>query len=288
MSYFLLLLVHFEIFALVALSLNLLVGYAGLLHPAHAAYVGIGAYTYALISAEGVGFGISLGAAGAVCALASLLVSIPACRYRGNAFVMASLAAQVGLFALFYNWVDLTGGPFGLSGIAKPTILGSTFRSNEHIAVLYGAIVVVFFLLTAKVMHGDFGRTLQAIRDDELAARSIGISPATAKVQAFGAASAIAGIAGAMYAASSSYIDPSLYTVDEAILVLGMVLVGGSGNIVGPIAGAAVFVGLPEALRFLDVPTAMAGNCRTALFGLALILMMRLRPQGIAGVYRLE
>lgn len=288
MSYLLLLIVHFEILALVALSLNLLVGYTGLMHLAHAAYVGVGAYAYAVASQKSVGFTASLLIAGGVSALASLLVSIPACRYRGNAFVITSLAAQLGLFAVFYNWTAVTGGPFGLSGIPKPMILSTHISSYGHIAVLYGAIGVAFFVLSAATMRGPFGRTLRAIRDDELAARSIGISPTNAKLQAFAIASAIGGIAGGMYAAFSSYIDPSLYSVDEAILVLAMVLVGGSGNLAGPLFGAAVMIGLPEALRFLDVPNVVAGNLRVALFGVLLIVMMRLRPQGIAGVYRLE
>jgi branched-chain amino acid transport system permease protein len=287
-SYLLLLLVHFEIYALVALSLNLLVGYTGLLHLAHVAYVGIGAYTYALVSAAGAGFGLSLLAAVGVASLASLLVSLPACRYRGHAFVMVSLAAQVGLFAVFYNWVGLTGGPFGLSGIAKPTVMGMSVSGYGSMALLYGLLTLAAYALIALAMRGAFGRNLKAIRDDELAARSIGISPILAKIQAFALASAMAGAAGAMYAAFSSYIDPTLYTVDEAILVLAMVLVGGSGNMVGPLVGAAVMVGLPEALRFLDVPTAMAANLRAGLFGLALVLIMRLRPQGLAGIYRFE
>ena len=288
MSYLLLVLIHFEVYALVALSLNLLVGYTGLLHVAQIAYVGIGAYAYALASNAGAGFAGSMLAAVAAATVASLLVSLPACRFRGHSFVMVSLAAQVGLFAVFYNWVSVTGGPFGLSGLAKPSVLGSTLEGQGQVALMFGVITALLFGLTHMAMRGPFGRNLKAVRDDELAARSIGISPSTLKIQAFAVASGIAGAAGAMYAANATYIDPTLYSVDEAILVLAMVLVGGSGNMIGPLVGAVVMVGLPEALRFLDVPTLAAANLRAGIFGLALVIMMRLRPQGLAGVYRFE
>jgi len=288
MKYALLLLVHFELLALVAISLDLLVGFAGQLHIGHIVFVGLGAYSFAYLTIEGVAFPLALAAAGGVAAVASLAVSIPACRYRSHAFVMVSLAAQVGLFAVFYNWHGFTGGPNGRGDLPKPELFGYRFADNGEIALLYGVVALALGALAAAVAFGPFGRQLRAVRDDEVAARSLGISPFRAKIGVFALASAIAGLAGAMYASAATYIDPTLYTVDEAILVLAMVLVGGSGNLVGPALGAALVIGLQEGLRALDVSTADAANLRVAVFGLALILLMRLRPQGIAGVYRLE
>ncbi len=136
--------------------------------------------------------------------------------------------------------------------------------------------------------QSPFGRSLQAMRDDELAARSLGLPVRLLKIESFLIASAMVGVAGGMYAAYVSYIDPTSFTLDESILMLSMVIVGGTGNVRGPIIGAAVLIAIPEILRFLALPDAIAANMRLLIYGLLLILMMHLRPQGLAGKYRFE
>ena len=136
--------------------------------------------------------------------------------------------------------------------------------------------------------QSPFGRSLQAMRDDELAARSLGLPVRLLKIESFLIASAMVGVAGGMYAAYVSYIDPTSFTLDESILMLSMVIVGGTGNVRGPIIGAAVLIAIPEILRFLALPDAIAANMRLLVYGLLLILMMHLRPQGLAGKYRFE
>lgn len=289
MNYLFHLLIYFEIYVVVALSLNLLIGYAGLLQVAHAAYFGVGAYTAALVSLKfGFGFLSAMACGGAVAALLSLLVSLPAWRFRGDYFVMISLAVQVVLYSLMYNWVDLTNGPYGLAGIPRPVIMSSKFATQGIIFMLYGIVSLGLGSLVSFLKSSPFGRSLQAMRDDELAARSLGLPVQRLKLEVFLLASALVGMAGGMYASYVTYIDPTSFSIHESILMLSMVIVGGTGNIRGPVIGAAVLIAIPEMLRFLSLPDAVAANLRVLAYGLLLIIMMHLRPQGIAGKYRFE
>lgn len=289
MNYLFHLLIYFEIYAIVALSLNLLIGYGGLLQVAHAAYYGIGAYAAAILWTRfGLGFfpGLLVGAVSA--GVLSLLVSLPAWRFKGDYFVMMSIAVQTLIYTLLYNWTDLTNGPFGLSGIPRPVIVGYGFVTTGSISLLYGGLTLGLGVLVALLMWSPFGRALQAMRDDELAARSLGIPVDLLKLQAFALASALVGLAGGLYAAYVSYIDPTSFSLNESILMLSMVIIGGTGNVRGPLVGAAVLILLPEALRFLSLPDAIAANVRLLAYGLLLIIMMHLRPRGLAGKYRYQ
>lgn len=289
MNYVLHLLVFFEIYVIVAMSLNLLIGYSGLLQIAHAAYFGVGAYAAALLwTKAGVGFVPGLLGAALVAAILSLLVSLPAWRFRGEHFVMIGLAVQVLLYSVMHNWVDLTNGPFGITGIPSPEILGRSYANRGMIFAIYAVVVGVLALALAAAKMSAFGRSLQAMRDDELAARSLGIPVRRLKVEAFMLASAMVGVAGGLYGAFVSYIDPTSFTLDESILMLSMVIVGGTGNVRGPMIGAAVLIALPELLRFLTLPNTVSANVRLLAYGLFLMLMMHWRPQGLAGRYRFE
>lgn len=289
MNYLFHLLIYFEIYAIVALSLNLLIGYGGLLQVAHAAYYGIGAYAAALLWMKlGIGFFPGLLAGAFTAGLLSLLVSLPAWRFKGDYFVMISIAVQTLIYALLYNWTDLTNGPFGISGIPRPVIFDYEFVTTSSISLLYGALALTLGTLVARMKWSPFGRALQAMRDDELAARSVGIPVDMLKLQAFALASTLVGVAGGLYAAYVSYIDPTSFGLNESILMLSMVIIGGTGNVRGPLAGAAVLILLPEALRLLEMPDSVAANVRLLAYGLLLVIMMLLRPQGIAGVYRYQ
>jgi len=283
------LLIYFEIYAIVAMSLNLLIGYGGLLQIAHAAYYGIGAYAAALLWTKfGWGFFPGLAAGAFAAGVLSLLVSLPAWRLKGDYFVMISIAVQALIYAALYNWIGLTNGPFGISGISRPELIDYNFVTTGSVTVLYGILALGLVMIMALLKWSPFGRALQAMRDDELAARSVGIPVDWLKLQAFALASAMVGIAGGLYAAYVSYIDPTSFSLNESILMLSMVIVGGTGNVRGPLVGAAVLILLPEALRFLHLPDAIAANVRLLAYGLLLVLMMHLRPQGLAGVYRYQ
>lgn len=299
MNYVLHLLVYFNIYVIVALSLNLVVGYCGLLTLAHAGYYAIGAYAYALLaSTMGWGF-IPATLAGAVIAAGlSLAVSLQSWRLKGDFFVLASLAAQALIFSALYNWTstdaplgswrNLTNGPFGITGIPRPELFGWSIATPLSFALFATVVAAICAFVLWRLTASPWGRLLLAMREDELAARGLGKNTRFAKVQAFAISAALVAMAGALYAAHVRYLDPSSATLDESILMLSMVIVGGLGNFRGPILGAAVLILLPEALRFLQLPDDQAANLRLLIYGLLLVLMMHFRPQGIAGEYRMQ
>lgn len=289
MTYLVHLVVLLEISLIIAASLNLLVGYAGLLLLAQAGFYGVGAYVSArLLQETGIGFIPSAAIAYAAAGVASHLVSLPSWRLRGEAFVLLSLAAQGLFYAVFHNSVSATGGPFGLSGVPRPDIFGVKIATAGGVATLFGLIAACCLGYLAVLKRSPFGRRLQAVRDDELAARSLGIQTRWIKVQACAVSSGLAGLAGAMYASYASYIDPTSFSLDESILMMSMVIVGGTGNLRGPLVGAAVLLAIPEALRFVAVPDSIAGTIRLLVYGLLLVVLMLVRPQGLAGRYRFE
>ncbi len=299
MNYLLHLLVYFDIYVILALSLNLVVGYCGLLTLAHAGYYAIGGYACALLMlTTGWGFLPALLAGALLSAIASLAVSLPAWRLRGDFFVLASLAVQTLIFSALYNWSstedplgswkNLTNGPFGLIGIPRPRLFGWEIIGTFGYAVFATGIAWLCGFILWRLKSSPWGRLLLAMREDELAARGLGKNTRLAKVQAFAIASAMAAVSGALYAAYVRYLDPSSASLDESILMLSMVIVGGLGNFRGPMVGAAILVGLPELLRFLDLPDAQAANLRLLIYGILLVLLMHLRPQGIAGDYRIQ
>jgi branched-chain amino acid transport system permease protein len=289
MNYLFHLLIYLDIYLVIVMSLNLLMGYAGLLQMAHAAYYGIGAYTTALLMTKlNIGFLPSILAAALISGLLSLLISLPAWRFKGDYFVMLSLAVQVALYSLMYNWVALTNGPFGISGIPKPDISGNVFVTSGNVFSLFSAITVLCGLIIFLLLRSPWGRVLKAMRDDELAARGLGKNTRLLKLQAFFIASAFVAVAGGMYASYVSYIDPTSFTLDESILFLSMAIIGGTGNFRGPVVGAITLILIPEILRFSHFPDPIAANIRLLVYGLLLIIMVHLRPQGLAGEYRFK
>lgn len=289
MNYVYHMLIYLDIYIIVALSLNMLMGYGGLLQLAHAAYYGIGAYTTALLMVKfGWGFVPSIIMASVVSGILSLFVSLPAWRFKGDYFVMLSLSVQVAIYSIFYNWVNLTNGPFGVAGISRPVILGYKYDTIGSVLLLCTFFMVVCGAIVFVLLKSAWGRSLRAMRDDELAARGLGKNTRMLKLQVFMIACSMVAIAGGLYATYVSYIDPTSFTLDESILMLSMIIIGGTGNFRGPVVGALTLLAIPEILRFLHIPDVMAANVRLLAYGLLLVIMVHLRPQGLAGEYRFK
>lgn len=293
MNYVLHLVIYFNIFLLVALSLNLAIGYGGLLSLAHGAYFALGAYVYAVLAVVfGAGTLLLLVIPIAVGATASLMLSLLSWRLRGDLFVVASLAVQAVFFDLISNWSDyasplgtwrnLTNGLQGIAGIPRPSI-GGQLDSLASFAVSAGAVTGVFLWLFASLQRSPWGAVLLAMSEDELAARSLGKNVSRLKVQTLAISCGATAAAGSLYAAYLGYIDPSAGSLDRSVLFLSMALVGGLGGWLGPAAGAAALLLLPELLRFLGLSESVAANLQIAIFGALLIVLMHLRPQGLLG-----
>lgn len=254
---------------------------------AQAALFGIGAYTSALLTTKlSASYAIAAVASAALSAVASLVVSLLAARLRGDYFALATFAFQVVIVGILNNFVSLTQGPFGIAGIPPPTFFHWRIDTNGEFMVLAGTVALLSFTIVTRLSSGPFGRALHAIRGDEVFAQSLGKETFRLKLIACAVAASIAGLAGSVYAHFLTYIDPTSFTLSESILILSMVIIGGAGSFLGPLIGAAALVALPEVLRFVGIPTAAAASMRQLIYGLSLVLMMLLRPNGLVGRYR--
>ncbi|MCG7934258.1 MAG: branched-chain amino acid ABC transporter permease [Candidatus Thiodiazotropha taylori] len=286
MEYIAHILVLVEIYVLLSISLNLISGYTGLLSIGHAAFFGIGAYTAALLSLNiQSSFLVTMIATIVLSGIVGAVVSLPALRIRDDYFVIATLAFQAVVFNILNNWVSLTSGPMGLPGIPKPSVFGWVLSSKADYLLALLILCVVVFLFSVRLVKSPFGRVLKAIREDEEFTQCAGKNVLKYKTLVFILGSIVAAVAGVMYAHYITYIDPTTFDIMESIYILTIVIIGGAGSVWGPIVGAVLLVVLPELLRFLGLPTPIAANVQQIIYGLALVLTMMWRPQGLVGDY---
>ena len=274
-----------NIYIMLVLSANLTIGLANLLTMCQAAFYGIGAYIGAFFLMQ---FHVPLVVIIAVVALVtgafSLLVSYASVKLKGDFFVLATMGFQLIVYTILYNWTPVTRGPYGITGIPGVRILGIWEISGVY---SYLAISIIMALATVYVFHrlhnSPYGRELRAIKADELTIQSMGRDTVAAKAWAFFISASVAGVAGVVYAAYVGYIDPTGFTLNESIFIISALFIGGIGNVKGPIFGALFVVLLPELLRFVGLPDAIAANLRQIIYGLSLILVVYFRPQGLFG-----
>lgn len=273
-----------EIYVLLGLSTNLLVGIAGIFSVSQAAVFGVGGYIVAYFLMNGtMGFIPAMLVAAVVCVALNILVTLPALRVSGDYFVVTSFGIQLLATAVFTNWTNATGGANGLPGIPPPDLFGYALDSNVQIVGLCSVAMVAGGLAFFLIMRAPFGRLLRAIREDELAVAAAGKNVLRAKVSAAALAGAFAGSAGGLYATFLSFVDPSSFDLDASILLLTMVVVGGARTLAGSILGPFLLLALPQVLAMIDIPTTIAAAARQLIYGVLLIAFMLFRPQGLAG-----
>lgn len=256
-------------------SLALTSGYSGLISLAHAGFYGIGAYTSAILSVNfGFPFLATLPIAMLLSGILAVFVSVIALRTVDDYFIIITLGIQVVAFSIMNNWMDLTNGPLGIPGIPALSILGFEFASKISFLILTLILTVLVFLLLRNITKSPFGRILIGLSEDEIFTKSLGKKVYTAKVTSFTIGAMFAAIPGVLYAHYISYIDPTSFTVDESIFILSIVIIGGMRNLWGAAIAASVLIILPEALRFIGMPSNIAANMRQIIYGLALVIMM--------------
>jgi branched-chain amino acid transport system permease protein len=256
-------------------SLTLTAGYSGLVSLAHAGFYGIGAYTTAILSLHfHLPFFATLAMAILISGICAVIVSIIALRTVDDYFIIITLGIQVVAFSLMNNWMSLTNGPLGIPGIPAISTFGFAFENKISFLLLTLSFTVIVFLLLRNLTKSPFGRILIALSEDEIFTKSLGKKVYHAKVASFTIGGMIAAIPGVLYAHYISYIDPTSFTIDESIFILSIVIIGGMRNLWGSAISAAVLVILPEALRFLGMPSYIAANMRQIIYGLALVIMM--------------
>lgn len=292
---------------MLAVALNLPLGYCGMLTLAMGAFFAVGGYAFAYASLVlHWGFVPAL----ALVVFTALILSLPlaavAWRLKGDHFVVGSWAVQVLLFHLIYNadadtaygsLRNLTNGPFGVSGVGKPEIWGHKLSGAPEIALLALFLSFACWMFLSLLVRSPWGRLVAAMRDDELVLRGLGKRTAVPKAAALAVSAAMAAVAGAVYAAYSTYVHPSQASLEQSVEVLSVLIVGGVGTSVGPVIGGLVYQLLPELLRRLHVgdffqiggvalmPHYSDDHMRMAVFGMLLVLLVHLSPGGLAELF---
>jgi branched-chain amino acid transport system permease protein len=264
------------LYAILGLSLNLIVGHAGLFNLGHAAFFAVGAYTAAILNTL---FAIPVLWLLPVCALTAGLfagiIARPIIHLRGDYLCIVTIGVgEILRIALTNDLFGITGGPNGIFGISRPTVFGYVIRKPHEFYYLIGTFLMITIFLFHRLENSRFGRAVNYLREDETAAEGSGINTSHYKLAVFVLGAAWAGMAGDIFAAKMTIIAPESFNFWESVVMFAIVILGGSGSIPGVLLGAVLFVGLPEVFRdFADA--------RMLIFGAAMVVMMIVRNEGI-------
>jgi branched-chain amino acid transport system permease protein len=269
--------------AILAITLNFIMGYAGIYSLAHAIFFGMGAYVAGYVALHvSNSIALSIVAAMFVNGMLSVVLALPALRVRHEYFVAASLGLQVLGGTVFSEWKGFTGGLGGVTGIPPAAILGHVMTGQGEFLGAAAVCLAVVAAINGSLVQTSFGRSLRAIRDSESAALACGKNVAATKIMAVLVSSSLASIAGVLYAFYLSFVNVEGFTLDTSVLLMAMVIIGGTGTLAGPMVGAALLMLLPAVLSYLPfLPQADIGVIQQALYGLVMVLLMIFRPGGI-------
>ncbi len=267
------------LYALLALSLTLVAGTVGQVSLGHAGLLAIGAYASALLALDaGLPVAVTVPLAGLVTALVGTLLVYPSFKLRGHYVSIATLGIGEIVALVILNWESLTRGPIGVAGIPALSLAGHPLDAGPGFYWLALAAVVALAVLQQRLLGTHLGRAFRAVRDDDVAARSYGVSPPRAKALAFAFGGFAAGVGGALTAHLFSYINHETFTSQVSVLAITIVILGGMGHVAGAVLGAVALVGLPELFR-------ITAEYRILIYGLVLLLLVRFRPQGLLGTH---
>lgn len=264
------------LYALLALSLNLILGDAGLFNMGHAAFYAVGAYTAAILNTRyQLPILWTLPFSGLAAGLFATAVARPVIHLRGDYLLIVTIGlGEIVRIALVNDVFGLTGGANGIFGISRPALFGWVIRRPEQFFYLIWGFVAVTVILFHRLAQSRFGRALNYLREDEVAAEGSGVNTAYYKLAAFALGAAWAGMAGTLYAAKMTIISPESFSFWESVVLFMIVILGGSGSIPGVLLGAFLIIGLPEIFREF-------ASARMLIFGAAMMIMMVFRPQGL-------
>lgn len=265
------------IFSILALSMQLITGVAGLLSLGHAAIYGVGAYTAAILSTRlGLDVLLTVPLSGLVAGVLGIALALPTMRLVSIYFAVATLGLGEMIYVTLLNWVSFTQGPLGIGGIPPLRPLGLDL--SRPLSTYMSVAVITAFAAVAvhRCAHSYYGNALRAVREDDQCADAMGLNVVRLKIEVFAIACFLAGIAGALWAHTTGYVNPGDFRFAESILILAMVVVGGLGSIPGAFIGSALLLLLPEALRAI-------GEMRILMVGLVMFLCILFLPKGLFG-----
>lgn len=264
------------LYAILALSLNIILGYAGLFHMGHAAFYAIGAYLAAILN---VSYGVpvlwSIPLCGLLAGLVALVIARPIIHLRGDYLLIVTIGVvEIIRIALVNNVFGITGGSNGIFGISRPNFFGYIIKTPKDFFFLIFGFTAVTIFLFRRLENSRFGRALIYLKEDDVAAEGSGINTTHYKLVAFILGAVWAGMAGNIFAAKMTIIAPDSFDFWESVVMFTIVILGGSGSILGVVVGAFLIIGLPEVFRGLE-------SGRMLIFGLAMIIMMIFRSEGL-------
>ncbi len=286
-------------------GLNIVVGLAGLLDLGYVAFYAVGAYSFALLAQYfGFGFWMALPLAGILAAMWGVILGFPVLRLRGDYLAIVTLAFGEIIRVVLLNWYEFTNGPDGISGIPKPTLFGLEFKRSGGFAEYFGipydgvqrfvflyyiifVLAIITNFVTLRLRKLPVGRAWEALREDEIACRSLGINTTNTKLTAFAIGAMFGGFAGSFFATRQGFISPESFTFIESAIILAIVVLGGMGSQIGVVIASVVMIGGIELLRNLDFLKAIFGEnfeptqYRMLFFGLAMVLIMVWKPRGL-------
>jgi branched-chain amino acid transport system permease protein len=265
------------VYVMAGMGLNLTVGYAGQMSIGHAAFLGIGAYTAAILMKIGISFWFVLPLSALNCFVVGLALGFPALRVQHHYLAFATLGFNVLVYLFVRNEEWLTGGTFGISGLQRPTFLGLSLNGSAAFFYFTYASMILLALVLWWIIRSPWGRAFAALRDNPIRAESLGVNIMAYTLLAFAIGAAFAGVAGAYFAALVQFIEPAPFHLTASLMMLLMVIVGGSGRFFGPMLGAAIVILLPEWLRFMK-------DWYLVIFGGAIVVLMIWLPGGLLSI----
>lgn len=281
-------LIMIGIYSILVASLNLAIGYTGILNLGHVAFFGIGAYTSAILTMHGFPFLIAFPASFGIAGLCGFFLMVITKRLQGDYVALATLGFSFVTYSLLLNWRSLTRGALGIAGIAKPNLFGLIFRSNEAYLLLVLVISVAIIFILYRITNSPYGKLLEAVRDDAIGLSVLGKNVFKLKCQSMMISAGCAGVAGALFAHYITYIHPTNFFISELILMISLVIVGGLASIKGSVAATALLLVITESLRFLPLPSGLVGPLRLIIYAFLVIIVLLYRPRGLFGRVDLE
>jgi branched-chain amino acid transport system permease protein len=268
---------------ILALSLNLVQGYGGIVTVSHGAFMGIGGYTTGvLLTHFGIDSGVGLVAGFVLAGLVGWVFMIVAARLDPDDFILASFALQMVLVDLFVQWSPVTGGSIGMFGIERPVLFGFSLDGLLPFAVFSIALGLASWVVFAHISRSNYGLILRGIRESGRSVEAAGKNVRRTQVVSFAVGSAFAGLAGGLYATTIGLITPPDFSIHRSILVIACLLVGGIGNMTGAVVGTVLLLALPEVVKaFAEVPTQFQGPGEQIVYGIIIVLFVWFRPQGL-------
>jgi branched-chain amino acid transport system permease protein len=265
------------IYSILSLGLNLVTGFAGQLSLGHAAFYGIGAYATAILGLRlGIPFPLTLVASGVIACLFGVLLGIPTFRVGGDYLCIVTIGFAEIIRLVFLNWMSLTRGPMGLPGVPPAQLFSFVFSTNRSYYYLFLVLAGLTLFVIYRIVNSQIGRAFMAIREDPIAASAMGVNITYYKILAFAIGAFFAGIAGSCFAHYLMFVGPNSFNVDESLIILQTVILGGLGSIPGCLLGTVIMIVIPELFRAIYL-------YRMLWSGVLLIVLMLWRPQGILG-----